>query len=208
MLLDAREREILENHLIGEVSAHLHDGCARRDARARDERGAAHPAHEHGDDAAIRVEPLDDGPRACWTPCAPAAHGATSPAERQALGAFLQERVRAVRTANDTGRAGTWPWPSTTDVASVLRGAQQDGVWRRLTRRTHGTGSGGEKAIALTIPSSPRPPLPHRRSAGPRLILLDEAFVGIDKSMRAQCMGLLRAFDLDFVMTSEQSGLP
>jgi hypothetical protein len=34
--------------------------------------------------------------------------------------------------------------------------------------------------------------------------VLAEAFVGIDRSMRAQSMGLLRAFDLDFVMTSEQ----
>ena len=25
MLLDAREREVLENHLVGEVSTHLHD---------------------------------------------------------------------------------------------------------------------------------------------------------------------------------------
>jgi hypothetical protein len=83
---------------------------------------------------------------------------------------------------------------------------QQDGVWRRLTRRTHGTGSGGEKAIALTIPQFAAAAA-HYRTAdplAPRLILLDEAFVGIDKSMRAQCMGLLRAFDLDFVMTSEQ----
>ena len=37
----------------------------------------------------------------------------------------------------------------------------------------------------------------------PRLILLDEAFVGVDKNMRAKCMDLLRVFDLDVVMTSE-----
>jgi len=83
---------------------------------------------------------------------------------------------------------------------------QQDGQWKRLTRRTHGTGSGGEKAIALTIPQFAAAAA-HYRTAdplAPRLILLDEAFVGIDKPMRAQCMGLLRAFDLDFVMTSEQ----
>jgi len=47
----------------------------------------------------------------------------------------------------------------------------------------------------------------HYRSAAPtapRLILLDEAFVGVDTEMRAKCMGLLRAFDLDFIMTSER----
>lgn len=36
----------------------------------------------------------------------------------------------------------------------------------------------------------------------PRLILLDEAFAGIDRETRAQLMGLLREFDLDFMMTS------
>jgi hypothetical protein len=38
----------------------------------------------------------------------------------------------------------------------------------------------------------------------PRLILLDEAFVGIDADMRAKCMGLIAFFDLDFIMTSER----
>ena len=82
---------------------------------------------------------------------------------------------------------------------------KQDGVWKRLTRRTHGTGSGGEKAIALTLPQFAAAAA-HYRSANktaPRLILLDEAFVGVDKNMRAKCMDLLRVFDLDVVMTSE-----
>ena len=38
----------------------------------------------------------------------------------------------------------------------------------------------------------------------PRLILLDEAFVGIDADMRSKCMGLIHVFDLDFMMTSER----
>ena len=155
-------------------------------------------------------EPLDDGPPGLLEARARLLRtGATwSPAERQALGAFLQERIRAVRTANDSGT-----WQEHLAVAFDYRTwhqfcveRQQDGVWRRLTRRTHGTGSGGEKAIALTIPQFAAAAA-HYRTAdplAPRLILLDEAFVGIDKSMRAQCMGLLRAFDLDFVMTSEQ----
>jgi hypothetical protein len=83
---------------------------------------------------------------------------------------------------------------------------QQDGTWKRLTRRTHGTGSGGEKAIALTLPQFAAAAA-HYRSAdprAPRLILLDEAFVGVDPDMRSKCMGFLAAFDLDFVMTSER----
>jgi hypothetical protein len=46
----------------------------------------------------------------------------------------------------------------------------------------------------------------HYRSAplAPRLILLDEAFVGVDSDMRRKCMDLLTIFDLDLVMTSER----
>ena len=35
-------------------------------------------------------------------------------------------------------------------------------------------------------------------------MLLDEAFAGIDDTARAHCMGLVREFDLDFVITSER----
>ncbi|MFK4797340.1 SbcC/MukB-like Walker B domain-containing protein [Streptomyces sp. MPA0124] len=46
----------------------------------------------------------------------------------------------------------------------------------------------------------------HYTSAGgahaPRLVTLDEAFAGVDDDSRAKCLGLLRAFDLDVVLTS------
>ena len=76
----------------------------------------------------------------------------------------------------------------------------------RLTRRTHGTGSGGEKALALTVPQFAAAAAYYGSAdrLSPRLILLDEAFVGIDADMRSKCMGLLSEFDLDFVMTSER----
>jgi hypothetical protein len=82
----------------------------------------------------------------------------------------------------------------------------QDGVWKRLTHRTHGTGSGGEKAVALTLPHFAAAAGFYRTAnpLAPRLILLDEAFVGIDADMRAKCMGLIDVFDLDFMMTSER----
>jgi hypothetical protein len=35
------------------------------------------------------------------------------------------------------------------------------------------------------------------------LSVLDEAFVGVDKNIRAKCMDLLLVFDPDVVMTSE-----
>jgi hypothetical protein len=47
----------------------------------------------------------------------------------------------------------------------------------------------------------------HYRSAhpdAPRLVLLDEAFAGVDDDSRAKSLGLLANFDLDVVMTSER----
>ncbi|MGH8931628.1 MAG: SbcC/MukB-like Walker B domain-containing protein, partial [Egibacteraceae bacterium] len=210
-ILDAREREVLENHLIGEVSAHLHDLLRSGEEWVRQV------------NAELEANPTSTGMklRFAWRarPDGPAglpeararllrAGGTWSPPERAALGAFLQEQIRAVRAAQMTG---TWQehlaealdyraW-HTFDVERW-----QDGAWKRLTRRTHGTGSGGEKAIALTIPQFAAAAA-HFRSAGPqapRLILLDEAFVGVDADMRSKCMGLLTSFDLDFVMTSER----
>jgi uncharacterized protein (TIGR02680 family) len=211
VLLDAREREILENHLIGEVSAHLHERLRAAEALVREMNEELRTRHTStGMTLRFTWEPLDDGPPGLLEARARLlrAGGTWSPAERQALGAFLQDRIRAVRAANETET-----WQEHLTAAFDYRAwhhfcveRQQDGQWKRLTRRTHGTGSGGEKAIALTIPQFAAAAA-HYRTAdplAPRLILLDEAFVGIDKPMRAQCMGLLRAFDLDFVMTSEQ----
>jgi uncharacterized protein YPO0396 len=131
-----------------------------------------------------------------------------SSAERSTLGAFLQEQIQAV--CSDV-EAGTWQesLAEALDYRKWHRFAverYQDGAWKRLTRRTHGTGSGGEKAIALTLPYFAAAAAFYRTAnpLAPRLILLDEAFVGIDADMRAKCMGLIHTFDLDFMMTSER----
>lgn len=210
-LLTHREREILEEHLIGDVAAELHRLLHDGEEWVNEVNAElARMPTSAGMQLRFTWQPRGDGPpglaearkrllahQAGW-----------SPEDRQAVGAFLQERIRRVREADE---AGTWQqhlagaldyrrW----HTFSVER--RQDGTWRRLTRRTHGTGSGGEKALALTVPQFAAAAA-HYRSAderAPRLIMLDEAFVGIDSDMRAKCMGLLAQFDLDVVMTSER----
>lgn len=209
-LLDAREREVLENYLIDEVAEYLHDLLHR----------ALNWKDEINEELADR--PMSTGMklRFLWEPISElpptfaearrlllGARGTWSPVERAAVGEFLQQQIKAVRAANDTGT-----WQDHLGQAFDYRKwhqfgveRKQDGVWKRLTRRTHGTGSGGEKAIALTLPQLAAAAAHYRSAdkAAPRLILLDEAFVGVDKNMRAKCMDLLRVFDLDVVMTSE-----
>lgn len=210
-LLDAREREIIENHLIGEAAAHLHDLLHRAEEfkRGANEELARRPTSTG---MLLRFDwlPVDDGPSgfASVRPRLLRATSAWSPADRDAVAQFLQSQIRAARARDDTA-----PWQEHLAVALDYRAwhrfvveRQQDNRWVRLTRRTHGTGSGGEKAIALTIPQFAAAAA-HYGSAdplAPRLILLDEAFVGVDSDMRKKCVGLLHAFDLDFVMTSER----
>jgi hypothetical protein len=211
MLLDASAREILEDHLVGGVSSHLH--------------GLLHAAEEQVRQMNIELEsrPMSTGMklRFTWRPAEFAPTGMAearqrlmqsnevwSPAERKMLGRFLQQQIEAASA--DIGGAG---WHESLAEALDYRkwhwfGVEryQDGVWKRLTHRTHGTGSGGEKAVALTLPHFAAAAGFYRTAdpLAPRLILLDEAFVGIDADMRAKCMGLIHVFDLDFMMTSER----
>ena len=211
MLFDARAREILENHLVGKVSSHL--------------RELLHAAEEQVRQMNIELEsrPMSTGMklRFAWRPADVAPSGmaearrrlmqfndAWSSAERQMLGVFLQQQIEAV--LSDVEGAS---WQESLAEALDYRkwhwfGVEryQDGMWKRLTHRTYGTGSGGEKAVALTLPHFAAAAAFYRSAdpLAPRVILLDEAFVGIDSDMRAKCMGLIHTFDLDFMMTSER----
>lgn len=210
-LLDAREREVLENHLIGEVASHLHDRLHAGEEWVREMNAElAERPMSTGLTLRFKWEVADDGPvgLAEARKRLLSVGGMLSPDQREALGVFLQQQIQAVRAANDTGT-----WQEHLATALDYRGwhrfyveRKQEDQWKRLTRRTHGTASGGEKAIALTVPQFAAAAA-HYRSAdktAPRLILLDEAFVGVDTDMRSKCMGLLETFDLDFVMTSER----
>lgn len=210
-LLSAREREVIENHLINDISLQLHELLHQaEDWVEKVNRELESRPTSSGMKLRFKWEARPDGPAgleearrrllrkgATWTP-----------QEREALGDFLQRQIEAARQRTPGAswlehlRAGldyrSW------HRISIER--WQDKQWTRLTRMTHGTGSGGEKAIALTVPQFAAAAA-YYSSAGPhapRLILLDEAFVGVDAKMRGQCMGMLEAFDLDFVMTSER----
>jgi uncharacterized protein (TIGR02680 family) len=211
-LLDAREREVLENHLIGEVSLHLHERlrAAEQLVAEMNQELAARPMST-GMTLRFRWEPLGDElpDLAAARARLLRATGTWSLEDRQILGEFLQQCIRRARSEDEGGS-----WQEHLALAFDYRRwheffverQQEAGQWKRLTRRTHGTGSGGEKAVALTVPQFAAAAA-HYRTAdrhAPRLILLDEAFVGVDSDMRSKCMGLLQVFDLDFVMTSER----
>jgi uncharacterized protein (TIGR02680 family) len=208
-LLSAQEREVLENHLVSDIAARLHELI----------RAAEHTVDAMNRELADRPTSTGMQLRFQWDPRPDAPTGlaearerllrqtsdAWSEGDRAAVGAFLQQQITDVR-ARDV--AGTW--------SDHLREAldyrtwhgfrverKQDGRWRPAT----GPASGGERVLAATIPLFAAASS-HYASAGsphaPRLVLLDEAFAGVDDDSRAKCLGLLDTFDLDYVLTSER----
>ena len=130
---------------------------------------------------------------------------AWSETDRAAVGGFLQNQIKAVRSQDATG---TW-------LEHLTRALDYRGWHRFAVDRRQGGGwcsasgpsSGGERVLAASVPLFAAASS-YYSSAGnphaPRLVLLDEAFAGVDDRARAKCLGLLAAFDLDVVMTSER----
>lgn len=210
-MLTAREREVIENHLVGELATELHELIHQGEALVREmsrevEARATSTGMRLRFDWRLREEAgtaVADARKRLMRQGA-----AWSPADRDLIASFLEERLDAERAVD---RGATWQQQierafDYREWHTFVVERHQDGQWKALTRRTHGTGSGGEKAIALTIPQLAAAAAYYRNADrhAPRLILLDEAFVGVDSDMRAKCMGLFATFDLDFLMTSER----
>lgn len=208
-LLDEREREILENHLVNEVASTLQELISDAEQRVADANAElAERPTSTGMRLRLSWRTVEDGP-----PGLPEARGrllrqaadAWSEDDRAAVGAFLHAQVQDVRS-RDVG--GTWIEHLTDalDYRGWHRFAierHQGGRWRSAT----GPASGGERVLTASMPLFAAASS-YYASAGnayaPRLVMLDEAFAGVDDDARAKCLGLLAAFDLDVVMTSER----
>jgi uncharacterized protein (TIGR02680 family) len=212
LILSAQERALLEEHLEKEIAANL-----QRMIRDTEERVTAINAE-------LYKRPTSTGMRyrLVWNPLPENDENAVpglglarkrllntsseawSVEDRRLVGEFLQARIDDERQRDEGGtlydglaRALDYRrWHRFT----VER--NQDRQWRPLS----GPASSGERALGLTVPlfaaASSHYGSSHEQA--PRLVLLDEAFAGIDDEARASCMGLIREFDLDFVMTSER----
>ncbi len=210
-LLTAREREVIENHLLSEIAEHLHQLLFRAEMWVDqvNEELMQRPTSS-GMRFKFRWLARADGPTGLEDARRRLmrASATWSREEREQVGEFLQRQIEDARKLTPEGG-----WVEHLTVGLDYRSwhqfqvhREQNGVWTRLTKRTHGTGSGGEKAFALTVPQFAAAAAYYKSACpeAPRLILLDEAFVGVDAKMRGQCMGMLEAFDLDFIMTSER----
>ncbi|TLF47471.1 TIGR02680 family protein [Halomonas urmiana] len=215
-LLNARERELLENYLIDEVASHIQERIRDTEYHVREmNRELESRPTSTGMRLRIRWQPLTEGQSAGGM-TAPAgladvcqrlrrqALDAWSPEDREVVGDFLRRRIEEAR-ASDEGGA----------LQEILERALDYRFWHRFVverhqngqwRPAYGPASGGERALVITLPLFAAA-ASHYGSAhheAPRLVMLDEVFAGIDDDARAKSMGLLAQFDLDAVMTSER----
>jgi uncharacterized protein (TIGR02680 family) len=207
-LLSAKERELLENHLVGEVAGALQELIASAEAQvlAMNQDLERRPTST-GMALRLRWRPARDAPdglEAVRHRLLRQSSDAWSPADRAQVGEFLQARIAADRDE----RPGD-SWHDQLSRALDYRGwhefaiqRRQDGQWRPAT----GPASGGERVLAASVPLFAAASAHYSSGSphAPRLIALDEAFAGVDDDSRAKCLGLLAAFDLDVVMTSER----
>ncbi|MGW0561304.1 TIGR02680 family protein [Streptomyces sp. NPDC003016] len=128
--------------------------------------------------------------------------------DREALHRFFRDRIEEAK-ASDTARNWEEQLTRVLDYTAwhqfVVKLDRANGQgWQLLTKKLHGALSGGEKAIALHLPLFAAVAAHYQAvPRAPRLILLDEVFVGVDAANRGQIFALLCSLDLDLMLTSD-----
>jgi uncharacterized protein (TIGR02680 family) len=206
--LTAKEREILENYLKADISRSLAELMTSADASVEAlNRELRDRATSTGVKLRLRWSPVAEGPAglAELRPVLLRSNATWSEPERREIGSFLQRLIARERDFDP--EAG---WDAHLERAFDYRAWHtfsverwQEGRWAPGA----GPASTGERALGLALPLFAAA-ASYYATAGnrfaPRLILLDEAFAGVDDDSRAKAMGLFSAFDLDAAMTSER----
>jgi uncharacterized protein (TIGR02680 family) len=207
--LSAEERDVIERHLLAEVGSHLGD---RVHAAWMHVRRMNDQLAQHGTRSGVTLH-------LGWEPDPDAGVGATEALhllrsevhlleaqKRATLATFLADRVRSARDDADGAdtveqMAAALDYRAWHRFTVIRRTGGRD---ERFTSRTQGQGSGGEQAKLAHLPL-------FAATAGyyasgsptcPRLLVLDEAFAGIDDDQRADLMGMLVDLELDVVLTN------
>jgi uncharacterized protein YPO0396 len=218
-LLTANERAVLENHLQAEIAAEVQRLLQAAEMHVQE---INQELHKRPTSTGVRFrllwQPLPDddgapvGLEAARKRLLNAGSDLWSAEDKRIVGTMLQSRIAAERERADAATGKDGGGSLLDQLARALDYRRwhrfrverwQDRQWRKLS----GPASSGERALGLTVPLFAAVASfygQNRHTLAPRLILLDEAFAGIDDAARAHCMGLIREFDLDFVITSER----
>jgi hypothetical protein len=209
VLLEDRERTVLEDELLTSLARQIHSrvAAAKHLVRGMNADTRSKPMSS-GTTIGIRwvqSDKIDDRQRAVAALLArdAAALGHQGVAT---LRGHLRQMIRDYRGRNSRATykealAGVLDYRSwyTFELLMARHGEQEV----RLTRAKHSQMSGGEKSASIHLPlfAAADALYSSGRASCPRVIALDEAFAGIDDNYKPELLGLTAQFDLDLFMT-------
>lgn len=131
-----------------------------------------------------------------------------SPESQQEVRFFLQTRIGEAREAARAAADADWRGRLADALDyrawfawSIEKRSGEGGRWTPLTSGSHGKLSGGASVVTLMLPLvATLAAMYEIAPLGPRPVWLDEAFDGVDSENRSSVLGLLRDFDMDYLL--------
>ncbi|MEU7894278.1 TIGR02680 family protein [Nonomuraea sp. NPDC049152] len=209
ILLEEKERTVLEDELLTGLAQQIHDRVrtARDLVKGMNDDTRSRPMSSGTKIGIrwIRSDDLDGKQLAVSRLLDRDAHG-MGPAGLAELRGLLREMIRDYRAGHprvtyQQALAHVLDYRTWYTFELMLAVPGENDV--KLTKAKHEQMSGGEKSAAIHLPlfAAANALYSSARPACPRMIALDEAFAGIDDRYKPELLGLTVKFDLDLFMT-------
>jgi len=207
ILLEDRERKVLEDELLAGLAHQIHGRVlAARDLTRDMDADTRSKPMSSGITIGIRWAQSDKITDRQRQASGLLERDSPGPERLAELRGLLREMIRDYRGAHPRATyrealASVLDYRSWHSFELLQKSAGEPEV--RLTRAKHSVMSGGEKSASIHLPLFAAANALYSSASGhcPRMIALDEAFVGIDERYKPDLFGLAVKFDLDLFMT-------
>jgi hypothetical protein len=207
ILLEDRERKVLEDELLAALAQQIHGRViAARDLTRNMNADTRSKPMSSGIAVGIRWSQSDKVTELQRATARLLERDSPGPQRLAELRGLLREMIREYRTGHPRATyrealASVLDYRSWHVFELLL--IQPGEPEARLTRARHSVMSGGEKSAAIHLPlfAAANALYSSAKDHCPRMIALDEAFVGIDERYKPDLFGLAVKFDLDLFMT-------
>jgi hypothetical protein len=207
VLLEDRERKVLEDELLAGLAHQIHSRVlAARDLTRDMDADTRSKPMSSGITIGIRWAQSDKITDRQRQASALLERDSPGPGRLAELRGLLREMIREYRGAHPRATyrealASVLDYRSWHSFELLQKSPGEPEV--RLTRAKHSVMSGGEKSASIHLPLFAAANALYSSASAhcPRMIALDEAFVGIDERYKPDLFGLVVKFDLDLFMT-------